>query len=118
VLLKGYFPAHFRVTQIILILKSGKPNKNSYRPIKLLLTISNVFFKNLLLKRLLSIVESNGLIPNHQFGFRQRHPTIEWTHQTIQRLNEVVENKQYCSAAFSTSLRCSTKYGILDSYTG
>jgi hypothetical protein len=54
----------------------------------------------LLLKRLLPVVENNRLIPNHQFGFRQRHSTIEQTHRIVQRINEALENKQYCSAAF------------------
>jgi hypothetical protein len=46
------------------------------------------------------VVEDNRLIPNHQFGFRQRHSTIEYTHRIVQRINEALENKQYCSAAF------------------
>jgi hypothetical protein len=46
------------------------------------------------------VVENNRLKPNHQFSFRQRHPTIEQTHQIVQRINEALENKQYCSAAF------------------
>jgi hypothetical protein len=75
-LIKGYFLA-----QIILILKPGKPPNEVtfYRPISLLPIVSKVFEK-LLLKRLLPMVESNRLIPNHQFGFRQRHSTIEQTH--------------------------------------
>jgi hypothetical protein len=40
------------------------------------------------------------LIPNHQFGFRQRHSTIEQIHRIVQRINEALESKQYCSAAF------------------
>jgi hypothetical protein len=48
------------------------PNKlTSYQPITLLPIISKVF-ENLLLKSLLPMVENNRLIPNHQFGFRQR----------------------------------------------
>jgi hypothetical protein len=35
-----------------------------------------------------------------QFGFRQRHSTIEQTHSIIRRINEALENKQYCSASF------------------
>jgi hypothetical protein len=47
------------------------------------------------------MVENNGFIPNPQFSFRQRHSTIEYTHQII-RINEALESKQakYCSAAF------------------
>jgi hypothetical protein len=46
------------------------------------------------------MVENNRLLPNHQFGFRQRHSTVEQTHRIVQRINEALENKQYCSAAF------------------
>jgi hypothetical protein len=46
------------------------------------------------------MVENNRLIPNRQFGFRQMHSTIEQTRRVIERINEAVENKQYCSAAF------------------
>jgi hypothetical protein len=46
------------------------------------------------------MVENSGLIPNHEFGFRQRHSTIEHAHRIVQRINEALENKQYCSAAF------------------
>jgi hypothetical protein len=47
------------------------------------------------------MVESNGFIPDHQFGFRERHSTIEQTHRIVKRINEALENKQYyCSAAF------------------
>jgi hypothetical protein len=42
---------------------------------------------------------SNGLIPNHQFSFRQRNSTTEQTHR-IAQINEALENKQYCSAAY------------------
>jgi hypothetical protein len=96
-----YFPAQWKDAQIILISKPGKPPNEltSYRPISLLIIVFKVFEK-LLLKWLLLMVENNRLIPNHQFGFKQRHSTIEQMHQTIQRINEALENKQHCSAAF------------------
>jgi hypothetical protein len=77
VLLKGYFPAQWKVAQIILILKPGKSlnELTSYRP---------KAFYPLYLK----------------FGFRQRHSTIEQTHRIVQRVNEPLENTQYYSAAF------------------
>jgi hypothetical protein len=65
-------------------LKPGKPPNEltSYRSISLLPTVSKVSEK-LLSRRLLPMIENNGLIPNHQFGFRQRHSTIEQTHQIV-----------------------------------
>jgi hypothetical protein len=77
-LLKGYFPAQWKVVQIILILKPGKPNQlTSYWPISLLPTVSKVF------EKLLPMFENNGLIHNGQFGFRQMHSTIKQTHQIV-----------------------------------
>jgi hypothetical protein len=63
-LLKWYFPAQWKIAQIILILKPGKsPHELSfYWPINLLLIISKVSEK-LLLKRLLSVVGNNRLLP-------------------------------------------------------
>jgi hypothetical protein len=82
-------------------MKSGKPPNEltTYLLISLLPIVSKVFEK-LLLKKVLPMVENNRLIPNHQFSFRQRHSTIEQTYQIIQRINEALENKQYCSAVF------------------
>jgi hypothetical protein len=101
ILLRGYFPTQWKVAQIILIPKPGKPphQLSFYRPISLLPFVSKVFEK-LLLKRLLPLVEHVNLIPNHQFGFRPRHSTIEQTHRLIRVLNDALGNSQYCSAAF------------------
>jgi hypothetical protein len=67
-------------------LKPRKPPNEltSYQP--LLPTVSKVFEKPL------PITENNGLIRDRQFGFRQRHSTIEQTHQIMQRINEALEN--------------------------
>jgi hypothetical protein len=46
------------------------------------------------------LVELDNLIPNHQFGFRPRHSTIEQTHRLIRVLNGALDKSQYCSAAF------------------
>jgi hypothetical protein len=67
VLLKGYFPVQWKVTQIILILEPGKPKElTSYWPISLVPAVSKVFEK--LLKRLLPMVENDRIIPNHQLN--------------------------------------------------
>jgi hypothetical protein len=65
------------------------------------------------LKRLLPRVENNGLIPNHQFSFRQRHSTIEQTHPIVW-INEALEKKPHCSAAF---LDISQAFNKVYSYT-
>jgi hypothetical protein len=97
----GFFPAQWKVDQIILLLKPGKPphELTSYLPISLLPVVSNVFEK-LLLNRILPLVAYHSLIPDHQFGFRKRHSTMEQTHCVVQRIHEALETKQYCSEAF------------------
>jgi retron-type reverse transcriptase len=50
--------------------------------------------------RLLPMVDTNKNIPDHQFGFRKRHSTIEQTHCVVRKIHEAFETKQYCSAAF------------------
>jgi hypothetical protein len=95
ILLHGYFPAQWKVVQIILIPRPGKsPHElSSYRPISLLPIASKVF-ENLSLKRLLPLVELANLIPNHQFGFCPRHSTIEQTHRLIHVLNDDLDRSQ------------------------
>jgi hypothetical protein len=72
----------------------GKPPNEitSYRSISLLTIVSKVF-ENILLKRILPVVEINRLIRNHQLGFRQKHSTIQLTHRVVREINEAIENK-------------------------
>jgi hypothetical protein len=74
------------------------PNElTSYRQIRFL-RISSEVCEKFFIERLLPMVESNRLIPRHQFGFRQR----EQTNLILRRVNEVLggKKKQYCSAEF------------------
>jgi hypothetical protein len=100
-LLLGYFPNQWKVAQIILLLKPGKPPNvpTSYRPISHLPTLSKVFEK-LLHHRLFPIVENQLILPDHQFGFCQRLSTIQQAHQIVNKIHEAIETKQFCSAAF------------------
>jgi hypothetical protein len=103
-MLTGCFPAQGKVAKIILHLKLGKPpyEPMSYRPVLLLPILSKVYEK-LLLHCLLPIIENRRLLPDHQFGFRQRHSTIHQTNRIVHKINEALETKQYCSAAFLES---------------
>jgi hypothetical protein len=39
-------------------------------------------------------------IPNQQFPFRQAHSTVQQCHRITDVINKVIENQQYCTAAF------------------
>lgn len=98
---REHFPSQWKVAQIILIPKPGKPQElvTSYRPISLLPTLSKVFEK-VLLKRINKIINRNTLIPAHQFGFRNNHSTVEQINRVYQFARDALERKEYCTAAF------------------
>lgn len=97
----GYVPSQWKVAEIKMIQKPGKPAEevSSYRPISLLPVVSKIFEK-LLLQRLLPILEAKNMIPKHQFGFRQKHSTIEQVHRVAKKIRHDLETGRYCSAAF------------------
>jgi retron-type reverse transcriptase len=71
----------------------------SYRPTSLLPVLSKVFEK-LLLTRLQPILQEKSVIPDHQFGFRRKHATVEQIHRIVHTILEAYEKGQYCTAAF------------------
>jgi hypothetical protein len=83
-----------------MIVKPGKnPNDKSYRPISLLPILSKIL-EEMLLERLTPIIDESKLIPSHQFGFRKEQRTIEQAHRLVYKINDDLESKRYCSAAF------------------
>lgn len=95
------FPLLWKVSRIIMVPKHGKDQflVSSYRPISLLPVLSKLFEK-LLLKRLKVVIEDQTLIPDHQFGFRSQHSTIEQVHRIAHKIRQTLEKRQYCSAVF------------------
>ncbi|CAK1579300.1 unnamed protein product [Parnassius mnemosyne] len=82
----------------------GKPGKpvheiTSYRPISLLPVTSKVCEK-VLLQRLMKELRKRSIIPDHQFGFRQDHGTVEQVHRVCRTIRDALEHKEYCSSAF------------------
>lgn len=101
ILRTNYYPSHWKISQVIMLPKPGKKPEelNSYRPISLLPTLSKAFEK-LLLKRMLPILENKNLIPDHQFGFRTGHGTIEQVHRIVKKISHALETKSYLTTAF------------------
>lgn len=94
-----YFPSQWKIATVIMINKPGKPptDPTSYRPISLLPIIGKIL-ERLILKRMKSFLPN--IIPDHQFGFREKHGTTEQIHRVSDKVWRSFENKQYCSAVF------------------
>lgn len=101
ILINLFVPPQWKVSQIKMIAKPGKPTEDpkSYRPISLL-PIPSKIMEILFLSRFNPVVESNNLIPEHQFGFRKKHGTIEQVHRLVERIHAAFEKKEYCPAVF------------------
>ncbi|KAI5720084.1 hypothetical protein M8J77_001627 [Diaphorina citri] len=97
----NYVPQLWKIAEVIMIAKPGKPPEEltSYRPISLLPVLSKLFEK-LLYKRLMPIIVEKRLIPDHQFGFRKKHSTIEQVHRLVHIIEKSLEEKKVCSAVF------------------
>ena len=96
-----HFPLQWKCAEIIMIYKSNKPENlvSSNIPICLLLIFANIF-KKVLIKRLKAYFQKYYIVPDHQFGFRDKHGTPEQCHRVIKVINVSFENKRYCSAVF------------------
>ena len=94
-------PPQWKVAQIKMVAKPGKPPEDvkSYRPISLL-QISSKILELLFLNRLAPIIEERRLIPEHQFGFRKGHGTIEQVHRVVNCINKALDEDKFCTAIF------------------
>ena len=101
VLRTGYLPGQWKFSQIITVVKPGKPAEEvtSYRPISLLPILSKLFEK-IFLTRIKPTLQAKRIIPDHQFGFRKEHATIEQIHLITNVINKALESNKYCKAVF------------------
>ena len=71
----GFFPPPLQQAKVISIYKSGKHYlTNNYRPISLSYSTSKIF-ESLILKRLISFLEDNSILSEHQFGLCKQQST-------------------------------------------
>jgi len=96
-----YIPVQWKYAQIIIIAKPGKPPTEAslYRPISLFPILSKVF-ERLLLRRLDVTMHIDGLLPTHQFGFRNNHCTIQQCHRVVNKIKESIEGEKMCTSVF------------------
>jgi len=90
-------PLQWKVWVIILFPKLGKPPDipSSYRPISLLPFFAKLCEK-LIIKRISQLVSDKIRIPHTQFGFRNKHSTIQLIHRLSDAIAYSFENKLYC----------------------
>ena len=48
----------------------------------------------------LPLLEDLKTLPDHQFGFREQHSTIEQIHRITHNISQTLEKKKYCWAVF------------------
>lgn len=97
----NYFPHSWKIAKMVMLPKPGKnPHEiTSYRPISLLPLLSKIF-ETILLSKMKETISEKQLIPEHQFGFRNKHSTVQQTHRIVNSILEAIETKQYCTALF------------------
>lgn len=99
ILRTNYYPNTWKLSKIIMIPKPGKDitQVKSYRPISLLPILSKLFEK-LLLEKIQPFISQ--VTPQHQFGFRHKHSTIEQVHRITNCIRKALDEKKYCSGVF------------------
>lgn len=96
-----HIPASWKIAKVIMLPKPGKPAElvSSYRPISLL-PIQGKLFEKLFSTRLQSLLRDKQPFPEHQFGFRSEHSTIDQVHRISAEITSALENKLFCTAVF------------------
>jgi hypothetical protein len=96
----GTVPSKLKIAKVIPIYKAGDPNDpNNYRPISLLCTFSKILEK-IVFSRLMSYLETNNIISQHQFGFRPKHSTFHPMLQIVNKAAEALNKKKFMLVIF------------------
>ena len=73
---EGIVPVELKIAKIIPVHKSkAKDDISNYRPISLLPSISKILGK-VIYKRTFHFIQSNNILNNNQYSFREKHSTI------------------------------------------
>jgi exonuclease III len=96
-----HFPTPWKVAKVIVFPKPGKNLRDptSYRPISLLVTMAKICEKagN---TRYGWHIEANNILPNEQFGFRERHSTTQQLLRVTDQITDSFNKKSYTGIVF------------------
>lgn len=92
----SHFPDKWKLATVIMIPKPSQDHKlpTNYRPISLLNSLAKIFEKTILFQ-IKDHCNSHNILPNEQFGFRNKHST---SHQLLRAVNTI-------SAGFNNYMR-------------
>lgn len=96
----GIFPLVFKRAVVHPVHKAGDRDRvENYRPISVLSALSKIFEK-IINKRLLSYLENNQFLSNHQFGFRAGKSTEDAVTGLTKYVMENLDDKKKCIGVF------------------
>lgn len=98
---EGKMPKQWKEAYIIPILKEGKSSSSSgsYRPIALTSCISKIL-ERMVNRRLVRVLETKGLLPRHQCGFRKGRSTIDSLVSLVSEAHDAYRRSEYLFTVF------------------
>jgi hypothetical protein len=96
----GTFPTRLKFSQINPIFKQGsKAEVSTYRPISLLTSFSKIF-EEVIYKRLYDHVNSNNILANEQYGFRNNSSNEKASYNLINNILTALNIKTWAGGIF------------------
>ena len=95
-----YYPDEMKVARILPIYKNWDRQKiENYRPISILPCFSKVL-ERVIYNRLLNYFETNNLLSNKQYGFRQNRSTDLALVDMVDKIATAIDNKEHTVGIF------------------
>ena len=110
-----YWPEALKTAEIIIIHMPGKDPQDptSYRPISFLSIISKVL-ERLLANKIITNEKYINSLPDHQFGLRHKHSTIQRVYRIGHTINEAFEKRNTAPVLFLMPAKPSIRFGTKD----
>ena len=96
----GCVPDQLKVATVIPVHKKDSPScMDNYRPISLL-SIFNKIMEKLMYKRLISFIDKYNILYDKQFGFREKHSTVQAILLITDQIRNAIEDGLYSCGIF------------------